>query len=187
VKHTAEEPRLTIRQERFVVEYVAGNITPGKKITLHQAALNAGYSPKAAGSIGAILMTKPAVKERVRLLFENHWDGVAMGSKETLAELSKIARADMSGLIDPETGGIVQNLEAVELKVLPTKLKAIENLVRIHNLIDDKPQTNIAVILQEIAEERENAPPPKPMTEPRKLFASRDIVLNGNGATKNGN
>lgn len=50
--------RLTIKQERFIAEYIVdGNAT--------RAAITAGYSERTAARIGSELLTKPTIKEEI--------------------------------------------------------------------------------------------------------------------------
>lgn len=76
---------LTPKQEAFVNEYlISWNAT--------QAAIKAGYSEKTARAIGAENLTKPDIKEIIRIRVQE----MTMSADEALIRLSDQARGDMS-------------------------------------------------------------------------------------------
>jgi len=86
---------LTGKQQKFVNEYLLDyNAT--------QAALRAGYSPKTAYSIGNENLKKPEIIEAVRQK--------TMDSAEVLANLTDIAKGNITDLMDVTTSGFTLEL-----------------------------------------------------------------------------
>lgn len=86
---------LTNKQTAFIEAYlVSFNAT--------QAAIEAGYSPKTAYSIGWENLRKPEIAEYIKMRLE----GAAMTANEVLARLSDIARGDITEFIDPNSMAI---------------------------------------------------------------------------------
>jgi len=86
---------LTNKQDKFVTEYL-------KDYNATQAALRAGYSPKTAYSIGAENTKKPEIIEALRQK--------TMGSAEVLANLTDIAKGNITDLMDVTPSGFTLNL-----------------------------------------------------------------------------
>lgn len=84
---------LNHRQERFCEEYlVDGNAT--------QAAARAGYSRKTAAIQGWELLQKPKIKERLQVLRQEQSRRVQIHADRVLAEVAKIAFADLGDILD---------------------------------------------------------------------------------------
>ncbi len=86
---------LTNKQEKFVNEYL-------KDYNATQAALRAGYSPKTAYAIGSENLKKLEIIEAVRQK--------TMDSAEVLANLTDIARGNITDLMDVTTSGFTLEL-----------------------------------------------------------------------------
>lgn len=97
---------LTDKQEMFIEKYlISFNAT--------QAALEAGYSPKTARSIGAENLTKPDIAEAI----SQHLRETAMSADEALMRLGQHARGDMSDYWSiPESGDPWLNLSSDKAK-----------------------------------------------------------------------
>lgn len=81
--------KLTAKQKKFCDEYIkTGNAT--------QAAIDAGYSPKAAKSIGSENLTKPDLKQYIDKRMEQIASERIMGAQEAVELLSSIARAEVT-------------------------------------------------------------------------------------------
>lgn len=65
-----------------------------------QAAILAGYSPKSAKSVGSNLLTIPDVRRFMRLEAERSARKVDIGPEFVIAELGKLARANMQDYVD---------------------------------------------------------------------------------------
>lgn len=80
---------LTLRQERFVNEYmIDGNAT--------RAATAAGYSPKTAHSIGHENLSKPEIKTRIEALRTKAADRYAITADRVLRELALLSYSNMA-------------------------------------------------------------------------------------------
>ncbi len=91
-----DTPKLNMKQQAFVIEYV-------KDFNATQAALRAGYSPKTAYSIGSENLTKPEISRAIKA----HVAERAMGADEVLLRIADIARGSM----DPFLNGSCISLE----------------------------------------------------------------------------
>lgn len=79
--------RLTVKQQKFVDEYVkTGNAT--------QAALDAGYSEKAARYIGSENLTKPYIAQAVKEQMDALHKGKIASQKEVIEFLSRVVRGE---------------------------------------------------------------------------------------------
>lgn len=116
---------LTWRQRRFVTEYV-------KDFNATQAAIRAGYSEKTAYRMGYENLNKPQIKAALAELRDAAWDAEAMSAKETVAEMSRIGRANMADyLFITEAGDPYTNLAGV-----PRHLMAAIKTAEIEDFID---------------------------------------------------
>ena len=86
---------LTNKQDKFVTEYL-------KDYNATQAALRAGYSPKTAYAIGSENLKKLEIIEAVRQK--------TMDSAEVLANLTDIAKGNITDLMDVTPSGFTLNL-----------------------------------------------------------------------------
>lgn len=148
------------RRRRFAAEYVRNGFRGAA------AAIKAGYSRASARSIASELLTFPDVAQRVKELTEAALSRAEMGAQETIAQLSRIARADIRGLVDDEgnlvpiqdldddiaravrkvtvnktvhtKGGAVTETETTQLD-LEGRVPALQILARYHRLVSDEP------------------------------------------------
>ena len=80
--------KLTVKQRKFVASYVeSGNAT--------QAAIAAGYAPKAAYQTGAENLRKPQIKAAINKRLEEIDSAKVMSAKEVMERLSAIARGEL--------------------------------------------------------------------------------------------
>ena len=78
---------LTIKQERFVIEYI-------KDLNATQAAIRAGYSPKTAGVQGSTLLKNPNVSEEVKKRLENIKSDSIADATEVLEYFTRVMRRE---------------------------------------------------------------------------------------------
>ena len=83
------QKRLNPRQQKFVQEYL-------KEPNATQAAIKAGYSKKTAGSIGTENLQKPAIRAAIEAKQEKLAEKAGVTHEMIIAELRKMAFADLS-------------------------------------------------------------------------------------------
>jgi phage terminase small subunit len=88
-----DHPMLTPRQQRFVEEYL---IDPNG----HQAALRAGYSPRGARQTVTHLLKHPEIAQAIRRGMEARAERMRLDADRVLAELARIAFADIGNFVD---------------------------------------------------------------------------------------
>lgn len=93
--------KLTIKQKKFADEYIRiGNAT--------QAAINAGYRPKAAGQMGNENLKKPQIAEYINAKLKELDAKKTMQIQEIMEELSAIARGEVKEERLDKDGDIVK-------------------------------------------------------------------------------
>lgn len=93
--------KLTIKQKKFADEYIRlGNAT--------QAAINAGYRPKAAGQMGNENLKKPQIAEYIGKKMQALDAKKTMQIQEIMEELTSIARGEIKEERLDKDGGIVE-------------------------------------------------------------------------------
>lgn len=90
---------MTKKQKRFVEEYLID-------LNATQAAIRAGYSPDAAGSIGAENLKKPEIKSRIDKAMAERSRRTGINQDRVLQELARIGFAKITDVVDPETAEI---------------------------------------------------------------------------------
>ena len=121
-KNNRKEKKLTLKQQRFVEEYLVDfNAT--------QAAIRAGYSEYTAYSIGCENLTKPNIQEFIQEEMNKRSKKTGITAEKILEELSKIAFFDIRKLynedgslkpvteLDDETARVVAGLDVSVLKL----------------------------------------------------------------------
>jgi len=118
-----DEFGLTIRQRRWADYFIAGgNAT--------QAAIEAGYSPHMARSIGHENTKKPQIQQYIKGRMEKEYKDRVLSAQEVLERLSDIAK-----------GGITQKTGKGEEEKPPTfaeQTRALELLGKVHRLFVDR-------------------------------------------------
>lgn len=116
---------LTKRDKLFAVEYLID-------MDAKNAAIRAGYSPSTAAKASEWIRdknpTKPKLKQLVECKFAERSSRTAITADRVLIELAKIAFADPSDLIDPDSGEIIYNpphnvtaaIASVRIRTTPT-------------------------------------------------------------------
>lgn len=89
---------LTPKQERFIQEYLVD-------LNASAAARRAGYSPKNADVEGSRLLVNAKVQEAIAKAMKEREERVKMTADEVLAELAKLARANMMDYMTIGTDG----------------------------------------------------------------------------------
>lgn len=87
-------PRLTIRQERFCMEYM-------KDSNATKAAIRAGYKTKSAASTGSRMLRNVKVAERLKVAIQEASAAVQASAEDVLAEIAKIAFFDIGKAYGP--------------------------------------------------------------------------------------
>lgn len=94
-KPLTRQPKLTVKQKRFVAEYlIDGNGT--------RAAIRAGYSAKTAGAIATENLTKPLIKAAVDAAAAERTKRAQIDADWVLRRLSEEANADLADLYTAE-------------------------------------------------------------------------------------
>ncbi|MGN0692920.1 MAG: terminase small subunit [Oscillospiraceae bacterium] len=93
--------KLTPKQERFCEEYLID-------LNATQAAIRAGYSKKTAYRIGANLVQKSSVMERISTLKAEQSKRTEVTADKVIAELAAIAFADRTELATVDKNGSVK-------------------------------------------------------------------------------
>jgi phage terminase small subunit len=128
--------KLNKRQEKFVLSIFAG-------ASATQAAIDAGYSPKTAYSIGPRLLKNVEVQARLRELFDEVKDTTVMSVLERKQRLTEIARGRFSDFVD-KGGGVnisPDDLHSAAIQSVRTRLElgskdeepALVTEVRLHD------------------------------------------------------
>lgn len=107
--------KLTVKQQKFADEFlISGNAT--------QAAIHAGYKPKAAHSMGTENLQKPAIKDYIEKRRQELSDAKKADQSEILEYLTKVMRgqttesvATNKGVIDDVDVGAKDRIKAAEL------------------------------------------------------------------------
>ena len=117
--------KLTKRDKLFAVEYLVD-------LDAKNAAIRAGYSPATAAKAFEWIRdenpTKPKLKELIERKFAERSSRTAITADRVLIELAKIAFADPSDLIDPDSGEIIPDtphnvtaaIASVRIRTTPT-------------------------------------------------------------------
>lgn len=93
--------KLKAKQERFCQEYIKdGNGA--------QAAIRAGYAPKAAKQVASRMLTFANVKARIAELQGRLENKAVMARQETLEEITLLARTDIADYLDIDDGGTIK-------------------------------------------------------------------------------
>lgn len=90
---------MTDKQERFCEEYMID-------LNATQAAIRAGYSPASAKTVGPRLLENVGVQNRLAQLQAEQSRRTGVSTDRVVRELARIAFANASDLIDPETASV---------------------------------------------------------------------------------
>ena len=133
--------KLTPKQKLFVREYIVD-----KNAT--QAAIRAGYSPKAAYAIGAENLRKPQIKEAIQKQMDKYAERAEVSAERVIEEYRRIAFSDirdiMSGEnrtvllrklseLSPEEAAVIQSISETKEGIrvtLHSKLSALDSLAK---------------------------------------------------------
>ena len=166
---------LNARQERFCHEYV-------KDLNATQAAKRAGYSAKTSHVIGPRLLDNVGVHLLVERLKQQINDASVMSARETLQEITRIARSSIKHAFSP-TGKILSPLDMDEGAVaaissfevqssfsedgassdeirkikLWDKMAALRFMAMHHKLIGPEVQINLGELADRLARARKRA------------------------------
>ncbi len=111
--------KLLEKREMFCREYLID-------LNATQAAIRSGYSPKTAKSQGQRLLTKADVQERLQELRLKRMEKVEISADRVLDELSKMAFADISTMLNVSENGTV-SLKTID-KLSPEQTAAIQEV-----------------------------------------------------------
>lgn len=98
--------KLSEKQKLFVECYL-------KHLNATQAAIEAGYSQKTAGSIGQENLTKPEIQKLIQESMDKRAKKVQVTAEEVLSELKKMAFIDLAGFYTEDVNGnrVIKKLE----------------------------------------------------------------------------
>ena len=95
MKNNIENKPLTGKEELFCYEYLSN---PKSRFNATQAAINAGYSKKTARSIGAKLLTKVDIQNRIKQMKDNLAETSGISALMIVNEHAKIAFSSVTNL-----------------------------------------------------------------------------------------
>lgn len=130
-----KEPTLTVRQKRFVHEYI---LQPNNA---KLAAIRAGYAPKCAASQACDLLARPYIKRAVEEGMKEDTEAMGITRERVLQELALIAFANLKDIVSQnEDGDTTVDLASLskgntaaltELNVTTTKGKTTVKSVKV--------------------------------------------------------
>lgn len=151
---------MTKKQKRFVEEYLID-------LNATQAAIRAGYSPNAAGSIGDENLKKPEIKNAIDRAIADRSRRTGINQDRVIQEIAKMAFLNPVDVIDMDAATVrgeanrddTACIASVKVKVIPTddgniterevktydKLKALELLGKHLGMFNDKLRVEGAV------------------------------------------
>ena len=152
--------KITKKNDVFCEEYLID-------LNATQAAIRAGYSPNAAGSIGSELLKKPEIRARIDQAMAERSKRTGINADRVLRELGRIAFLNPKDVIDLNTAEVLGTaveddlavIAGVKVKQTPTefgtsverevkmadKLKALELCGRHLGMFKDNPEGNAPV------------------------------------------
>lgn len=124
--------KLTIKQKKFADEYIIqGNAT--------QSAINAGYSKKTAGVMGAENLTKPNIKSYIGQRMQELEDQAIAKQEEVLKYLTSLMRGEQKEETLIGIGEGAQTIDDIAVSA-KDRLKAAELLGKRYSLWVDKKE-----------------------------------------------
>lgn len=152
--------KITKKNEVFCEEYLID-------LNATQAAIRAGYSPNAAGSIGSELLKKPEIRARVEAKMAERSKRTGINADRVLRELGKIAFVNAIDVINMNNATVKGDADrddtaaiaSVKVKVIPSedgdgvereirladKLKALELCGKHLGMFKDSPDSGAPV------------------------------------------
>ncbi|MDM8212796.1 terminase small subunit [Enterococcus hirae] len=107
----AKKTNLTAKQKRFIEEYLID-------LNATQAAIRAGYSVDSATEIGAENLRKPHIHEQIEKAMAQRSARTGITQDRVLQELARIAFVNVTDLVDPKTGEVLQDASKDDLAVI---------------------------------------------------------------------
>lgn len=122
--------KLTIKQKKFADEYIkTGNAT--------QSAINAGYSKKTAGQVGAENLKKPYIKNYIEERMNELEEEAIADQTEVLKFLTRILRDEEKEEVLVNVGNFEQEVQEVKVSA-KDRIKAAELLGKRYGSWTDK-------------------------------------------------
>lgn len=122
--------KLTIKQKKFADEYIkTGNAT--------QSAINAGYSKKTAGQVGAENLKKPYIKNYIEERMKKLEEKAIADQTEVLKFLTRILRDEEKEEVLVNVGNFEQEVQEVKVSA-KDRIKAAELLGKRYGSWTDK-------------------------------------------------
>lgn len=103
--------KITKKNEVFCEEYLID-------LNATQAAIRAGYSPNAAGSIGSELLKKPEIRARIDQAMAERSKRTGINADRVLRELGRIAFLNPKDVIDLNTAEVLDTANDDDLAVI---------------------------------------------------------------------
>lgn len=125
--------KLTAKQELFCAYYAI-------KRNATQAAIAAGYSKDTAKQMGAENLSKPYLKKKIDELLRIHSEEAMSDGQKVIAEFEKIAFSESA-----------YEFDALEMR-MQDKLKALENLGRIHGIYEEDNRQGNKLVIHDVTE-----------------------------------
>lgn len=126
---------MTNKQKRFCEEYLVD-------LNATQAAIRAGYSPAAAGAIGAENLKKPQIRARIDKDLAEQSKRTGVTADRIVRELARVAFANSQDVIDYDDATVKNDavrddtaaVASVRVKTIPTKDgPGVEREVKMHD------------------------------------------------------
>lgn len=133
-----EERKLTVKQKRFVTEYIIDH-------NATQAAIRAGYSERTARSQGQRLLTKVDIKKAIKELQDEIRDGNIAEAKEVEEFLSLSMRGEITEevVVTENIGDFMSEARVISKQLSGRdRIKAAELLGKRYAIFTDKIESN---------------------------------------------
>jgi phage terminase small subunit len=91
---------LTPRRQRFIIEYC-------KDFNGSQAAVRAGFTPKAASQSANMLLKVPEIRAEIEIIKKQQIEDIGFTARDVLVEIVKIARANIQDYTDLDEDGML--------------------------------------------------------------------------------
>ncbi|NQP34728.1 terminase small subunit [Streptococcus suis] len=128
--------KLTLKQQRFADEYIiCGNAT--------EAAIKAGYAPKAAYQTGAENLRKPQIKSYIDERLEDLKSEKVADQQEVLEYLTSVMRGEKTEQTLCSIGELGQQVIDIDVGA-KDRIKAAELLGKRHRLWTDKIEAEVS-------------------------------------------
>lgn len=164
---------LTDKQRRFCLEYL-------QDMDAKKAAIRAGYSERSAKSIGSENLTKPAVRACIDELMAERESELIASADEVLQYFTRTMRGESTAVEVVVEGQGEGKSEARLIEKVPSeleRLKAAEQLAKVHGLYRDEKRAQIE--RERLEMDRERLEMEKRSREQAETHSDSRIIIDG--------